>query len=258
MRDSDKILVIDDDAMLRWALVEALQEWGYDVIEAENTSAGLEKFAQMRPRVVVLDIGLPDGSGLDLLREIKRRSPATAVIMMTGEVLVENTIAALRGGADDFVAKPIHLDELQFAIKRALKTQRQHNPALRLPRLLIVTESQGRANHLMVALRVTDIEITVAITPDELYRATEEEHDLVVVDVEAKELRGILAALRASPAHAEVPILVEISRVAPAPALSGVLPQYRAMPCSPTELVALARRKIAAITTESDAVSVAI
>ncbi len=258
MRNADKILVVDDDAMLRWTLTEALHEWGYDVIEADTASAGLEQFGQMQPGLVLLDIGLPDGSGLDLLREIKRRRPPTAVIMMTGEVIVENTIAALRGGADDFVAKPIHLDELQFALKRALKKQRQHKPVLMVPRLLIVTDSQLRANHLLVALRVTDIEITVATTPDELRRATEEEHDLAVVDVEANELPGVLAALRATASHAEVPILVEISRVAHTPHLSGVMPRYRAMPCSPTELVVLARRRIAAMTTESGTVRGAV
>ena len=258
MRGAEKILVIDDDVMLRWTLTEALREWGYDVIEAETASAGVEQFKQAHPAVVLLDIGLPDGSGLDLLCEIKRRRPATAVIMMTGEVIVENTIAALRGGADDFVGKPIHLDELQFALKRALQQQRQHKPASVLPRLLIVTDSQAWANHLMVVLRVTDIEITVAITPTDLGRATEEEHDLVVVDVEAAELRGVLAALRASPAHAEVPILVEISRIAHTPNISGLMPQYRAMPCSPTELVALARRRIASMTTASSVVGGAI
>ena len=121
-----------------------------------------------------------------------------------------------------------------------------------------LTDSQLRANHLLVALRVTDIEITVATTPDELRRATEEEHDLAVVDVEANELPGVLAALRATASHAEVPILVEISRVAHTPHLSGVMPRYRAMPCSPTELVVLARRRIAAMTTESGTVRGAV
>jgi DNA-binding response OmpR family regulator len=232
-------------------LSQALREWGYETLEAETTNAGLVQFEQAHPTIVLLDIGLPDGSGLELLHQIKRRRPNTAVIMMTGEVVVENTIAALRGGADDFVAKPIHLEELQFALKRALKTQRRTGGVLVLPRLLIVTDSRMRANHLLTALRITDIEVTVASTPAELARATEDEHDLVIVDVVATELRGVLAALRTSPAHAEVPILVEISRVAHTHDISGVMPQYRAMPCSPTELVTLARRRIASVTAPS-------
>jgi len=246
MHSSEKILIVDDDAMMRWTLGEALREWGYDPIEAETANAGLEQFDQVHPAVALLDIGLPDGSGLDLLRAIKQRRPQTAVIMMTGEVVVENTIGALRGGADDFVGKPVHLDELQFALKRALQ-QRNRQPRSMLPRLLIVTDSQAWANHLMTALRTTDVEVTVTTTPAELQRATEEEHDLAVVDVEATELRNVLAALRASPLHAEIPILVEISRIAHTSNLSGIMPQYRAMPCNPTELISLARRRIASM-----------
>ncbi len=251
MRDANKILVIDDDAMLRWTLLEALRQWGYEATAAATTKAGWEQFAHLNPTIVLLDIGLPDGSGLDLLHDIKRRRPATSVIMMTGEVVVENTVAALRGGADDFVAKPIHLEELAFALQRALKMQRQRQPVCVVPRLLIVTDSQARANHLVTALHTMDIAVTVTTTPMELQRAAEEEHDLVVVDVDATELRGVLAALRASALHAELPILVEISRVAATPNLSGVMPQYRAMPCNPSELVALARRRIASVTSPS-------
>lgn len=247
MNEKKQILLVDDDPLMRWTLGEALHEWGFDPLEAETTHAALERFDQSSPVAALLDINLPDGSGLELLREIKRRRPHTAVIMMTGEVIIENTVAALRGGADDFVSKPIHLEELRFALRQALEKQRQRAPVLPLPRLLIVTDSPARANHLMMALRLTDIDISVAITPAELRRATEEEHDLAVVDVPAEELRGILAALRASPAHAEIPLLVEISRLTHAPSLSGVLPHYRAMPCSPTDLVALARRRLTAL-----------
>lgn len=246
MHSSEKILIVDDDVMLRWTLTEALREWGYDSIEADSTSAGLELFEQVDPKAVLLDIGLPDGSGLELLRAIKQRRPHTPVIMMTGEVVVENTIGALRGGADDFVGKPVHLDELQFALKRAL--QRRHRELNSgLPRLLIVTDSQAWANHLVTALRTTDVEVTVTTTPEELRQAVEEEHDIAIVDVEALELRNVLAALRASPAHTEIPILVEISHLAANANISGVLPQYRAMPCNTTDLISLARRRLAAM-----------
>lgn len=250
MSEKKKILLVDDDPMIRWTLAEALHEWGYEPSEAATTRTALESFDHSFPAAVLLDINLPDGSGLELLGEIKRRRPHTAVIMMTGEVIVENTVAALRGGADDFVGKPIHLDELRFALHQSLEKQQHRKPVLALPRLLIVTDSQARANHLMMALRITNIEISVALTPAELRRATEEEHDLAVVEVEAEELRGILAALRASPSHAQIPILVEISRLSHAPSVSGVMPQYRAMPCSPTDLVALARRRLTSMTNE--------
>lgn len=246
MTKKEGILLVDDDSMIRWTLTEALQGWGYEVSAAESATAALNAIAHPPAHLVaaLLDINLPDGSGLDLLREIKQRHPETAVIMMTGEVIVENTIAAMRGGASDFVGKPIHLDELYAVLQQALERRAQRSSVSNVPRLLIVTDSPLRAEHLLVSLKITNVDVTIATTPKELCRATSEKHDLVVVDVESEELRGILAALRASVTHTEVPLLVEISRLTQTPTLSGVLPHYRAMPCSPTELVTLTRRRI--------------
>ena len=247
MSSKKQILLVDDDAMIRWTLAEALEGWGYDVTEAASTALAIESLQRGLPDIVLLDINLPDGSGLELLRTIKRREPHTFVIMMTGEVIVENTIAALRGGADDFIGKPISLEDLRFALRQAEQNHRRNKFVPQLPRLLIVTDSPLQADHLLVALGINEINITVATTPEELTRANAEEHDIILVDVEAAALHGILATLRASRAHAEIPILVEISRLTPEPSLAGVLPKYRAMPCSPTELIALARRRIAAM-----------
>lgn len=96
-------MIVDDEAGIRFVLAEALRMWGYDVAEAEDAASARTVFARERPVAIVTDINLPDGSGLDLLREFKRRDPQPAVIVITGEVIVENTISALRGDADDFI-----------------------------------------------------------------------------------------------------------------------------------------------------------
>ena len=119
----EKVLIVDDDQMIRWALTEALRSWGYSCNEAGTVSAALAAFETDQPAAVLLDVNLPDGSGLDGLREIKRRQPETVVIMMTGSVLVADTIAALRGGAYDFVGKPINLEELQITIRNGIEAQ---------------------------------------------------------------------------------------------------------------------------------------
>ena len=106
----EKILIVDDDQMIRWALTEALRNWGYACVEAGTVAAALAAFDGELRAAVLLDVNLPDGSGLDGLREIKRRQPDAVVIMITGNVLVADTIAALRGGAYDFVGKPINLE----------------------------------------------------------------------------------------------------------------------------------------------------
>ena len=95
----EKILVVDDDPMIRWTLSEALRGWGYEPIEAGTVAGALFSFDAERPTAVLLDINLPDGSGLDVLTEIKRKQPQAVVIMITANVMIEDTISALRGGA---------------------------------------------------------------------------------------------------------------------------------------------------------------
>lgn len=122
MITKEKILIVDDEQMIRWTLREALRGWGYNCVEAETVSEALSSFDLEQPAAVLLDINLPDGSGLDVLREIKRRSPQAVVIMITANVMVDDTIAALRGGAYDFISKPINLSELQVTLRNSLET----------------------------------------------------------------------------------------------------------------------------------------
>jgi DNA-binding NtrC family response regulator len=118
------ILVVDDERLIRWALTEALKGWGYAPVEAESGRAALDLYDSEHPAIVLLDINLPDRSGLDVLREIRRREPHAVVIMITAAVLVENAVAALRAGAYDFVGKPINLEELRVTIRNALEAGR--------------------------------------------------------------------------------------------------------------------------------------
>jgi DNA-binding response OmpR family regulator len=96
-----KILIVDDDPMIRYTLNEALRGWEYDTVEAGTVAGALASFEAERPAAVLLDINLPDGSGLDGLREIKKLRPQAVVIMITAYVLLEDTIAVLRGGAPE-------------------------------------------------------------------------------------------------------------------------------------------------------------
>ncbi|HEY6404144.1 MAG TPA: sigma-54 dependent transcriptional regulator [Blastocatellia bacterium] len=117
----EKILIVDDEPMIRWTLNEALRGWEYDTAEAGTVAAALASFESERPAAVLLDINLPDGSGLDVLREIKKRQSQAVVIMITANVLIEDTLAALRGGAYDFIGKPVNLNELQITIRNGIE-----------------------------------------------------------------------------------------------------------------------------------------
>jgi len=119
----ERILIVDDDSFVRMALREAVRSWGYETIEASTVSAARSLFAEFEPPVALLDIDLPDGSGLDLLTELKDKSPGTIAVMITGTVDVANSVAALRGGAHDFIGKPVKLEELRVTLRNALETR---------------------------------------------------------------------------------------------------------------------------------------
>jgi two-component system, NtrC family, response regulator AtoC len=123
-KQQERILVVDDEKMIRWSLGEALRGWGFEPIEAATVGAGLAAFEAEAPAAVLLDINLPDGSGLDLLRKLRQRQPDAVIIMITANVLVDETIAALRGGAYDFIGKPINLEELHVAIRNGIEASR--------------------------------------------------------------------------------------------------------------------------------------
>src|ERR1043165_9444766 len=120
----DKILIVDDDSAVRWTLAQALRAGWYEPFEVGTAAAGLTTFDAEQPSLTLLDINLPDESGLNVLRKIKARSPEALVIMITTDVHIENTISALRGHAYDFLGKPINLDVLEVRIHNALEAGR--------------------------------------------------------------------------------------------------------------------------------------
>lgn len=240
----NKVLIIDDEAEIRFVLGEALHLWGYDTVEASDAASARAVFAREQPVAVVTDINLPDGSGLDLLREFKRRSPPPAVIVITGEVIVENTISALRGDADDFISKPINIHELQLALNSSL-VERQSTPP---PppgklRILVVADSDEKLKATKTIFNPAESEIAAAKTPTDLQQACLEPHEMAVIDLESSALEAALKMLRANDLHANIPLLVSAVRVIGETDLAGVLPKYRAMPCSLTEMAALVHRR---------------
>lgn len=128
-----KVLIVDDEPLIRWTLVKTLEGWGYVPVETATTAAALEAFEAERPAGVLLDITLSDGSGFDVLREIKERSPETVVIMMTGNVDVGMAVNSFRAAADDFISKPIDFNYLEELLRRSLPAEpspaaRQQSP----------------------------------------------------------------------------------------------------------------------------------
>lgn len=119
-----KILVVDDEDLIRWSIRQKLTKWGYSSVEADSCASAQTTFERESPDLVLLDVRLPDGSGLDFLRDVRERAPETVVIMMTAYGVLADAIEALRLGAYDFVAKPLEFEELERTIQNALDALR--------------------------------------------------------------------------------------------------------------------------------------
>src|SRR5262249_51305448 len=171
----EKVLIVDDDQMVRWALTEALRSWGYASAEAGSVASAIAAFEPEQPAAVLLDVNLPDGSGLEGLHEIKRRHSEAVVIMMTGNVMVADTIAALRGGAYDFVGKPINLEEFHITIRNGIEAQslRREVRSIRRERAKqfnfdqIVGESAGLKEVFALARKVAESEVSSVLLQGE-------------------------------------------------------------------------------------------
>lgn len=117
-----KILIVDDEKLIRWSLIQKLSEWNLDVVEAENGKTGLQLAEENPPDLVMLDVKLPDKKGTDVLKEFKQKWPDLPVIMITAFGVIDDAVTAMRRGAYDFITKPIDYTKLQNTINNALET----------------------------------------------------------------------------------------------------------------------------------------
>jgi DNA-binding NtrC family response regulator len=170
-----KVLVVDDEQLICWTLSEALRGWGYEPVVARTVAEALSMFDAEAPLAVLLDINLPDGSGLDVLRALKRRQPDAVVIMITANVMLGDTIAALRGGAYDFIGKPINLDELRIALRNGLEARslRREVREIRQERASqfsfanIIGQSPAMRELMALARKVADSEVSSVLLQGE-------------------------------------------------------------------------------------------
>lgn len=124
-RERHRLLVIDDDDAVRDSIAAYLQELGYQVELADTGQRGLELFEQNPPEVVLLDLKLPQMSGLDVLKVLTQHPADVPVIVVSGSGIMNDVVQALRYGASDYLVKPItDLEVLKHAISRGLEQSR--------------------------------------------------------------------------------------------------------------------------------------
>ncbi|HNR68418.1 MAG TPA: response regulator transcription factor [bacterium] len=116
-----KLLLVEDNLILAADLQRFLQENRFVVEHAATLAAASEKLGVYEYDVAIIDIGLPDGNGLDLISEIKQQQLRTAILILTARDALEDKVAGLELGADDYLTKPFHLAELNARIRSIVR-----------------------------------------------------------------------------------------------------------------------------------------
>lgn len=124
MKVHQRILILDDEEELRAIIAQRLVRRGYEIIEAGTAREGMALLQENLFEAILLDIRLPDGDGLQLLLEMKRRQPDLQVIMLTGHGTLESAIEAMKAGAFDYLTKPCNLSELEITLQKALEQRK--------------------------------------------------------------------------------------------------------------------------------------
>lgn len=166
------LLLVDDDPTFSRVMACELERLGYEVTSVGSGAAAVGTVAGLEPAIVLLDMRLPDMTGLEVLKAIRERSPGTEVIMLTGHGSIDTAIDSIRIGAFDYVVKPCPIDELEVRLRRALEGRGLRMRANLLERGLTVPDlgaafvgDSPEFNHLRGMLeRVGPSDSTVLVT----------------------------------------------------------------------------------------------
>jgi DNA-binding NtrC family response regulator len=160
-----KFLVVDDEKSILLLLKDALTQWGYQVTCAGSAAEALEILKDGLFDALISDIRMPDMSGLDLLREVRKRDESIEVVMMTGYPTIASAVQALKEGAYDYLSKPLILDELRHLLARMMERRflrgEVHTLRARLGEELAVSELIGSSQPMQ---KVKEVIGKVAVT----------------------------------------------------------------------------------------------
>jgi DNA-binding NtrC family response regulator len=165
----DKLLLVEDDPALQFTIQTVLEEKGYAVESASTTGEAIERLAENAYPIVITDIYIDERTGLDVLDAAKRKDPHCAVILMTGRGTVETVMAATRGGAFDYIAKPFDLDVMIDAVERAEAARAEQEGEAEeeeMPETEMIGVSPGMVEVYKVVSRVAPTDATVVVEGD--------------------------------------------------------------------------------------------
>lgn len=161
-----RLLLVEDDPALQFTILTALEEKGYEVDAVSTTGEAIERLRGNSYPIVISDIYIDEGTGLDVLHEARKQDPRCSVILMTGRGTMETTMAATRGGVFDYIAKPFDLDVMLDAIERAEAArsgEEEEAAEEEMPESEMIGSSAGMVEIYKIVARVAPTDATVVI-----------------------------------------------------------------------------------------------
>lgn len=159
------ILLADDDHDMRYALRETLTRCGYTVDTVTDGDEAIEKFSEKRFDMVITDVKMVNSSGIQVLKEIKKRSPETPVILITAYGTIDNAVEAMKLGAFDYLIKPFSIDALEDVVKRGLNSATAADKTISAGKMKseIIANDANMIRILKIAEEVALSDVTVLI-----------------------------------------------------------------------------------------------
>jgi two-component system, NtrC family, response regulator AtoC len=196
---SYSILVVDDEALTLRTISRALRDEGFEAMLATSGEDALEIFAREHPTLCLLDVVLPGIDGIEVLRQIKRQSPGTIVIMMSAHHMVDRAVEAMKLGAYDYLTKPFHLADMVNTIRRALEML-----SLRVRVRDTVESAKGRYDFDLVKTGNLFMRELLEVCR----KAAQAEHTTILILGESGTGKGVVAkALHYNSPRAQMPLL---------------------------------------------------
>lgn len=121
IQHAKKLMIVDDDAEMRTLLAEYFRRLGFEVAEKENGAAALQAVTNDRFDCFILDVAMPEMSGIDLLKKMRDRGINTPALFLTAHDLLDDKVAGFEAGADDYLAKPFSPRELEYRVEALLR-----------------------------------------------------------------------------------------------------------------------------------------
>ena len=193
------ILIVDDEELTRRTISRALLEEGWEVLLAGSGEEGLKVFEEEGPEIALLDVVLPGMNGVETLREIKRQSPPTVVIMMSAYHMVDRAVEAMKLGAFDYLVKPFHISDMVASMRQATEMLQ-----LRVRVSETVENAKGRYDFGRVVTRNDKTRDMLGVAQ----KAAEADHATILIEGESGTGKGVLArAIHYASPRASMPLL---------------------------------------------------